>query len=90
MLTLFTASSSHDDNAALTNGPVGRNVGDHFSVQESTANVRTVHIQNQAYDNANSGTGLQHTYATFEPPPINMKKHPPETYSKQGNFQNCV
>ena len=98
MLTLFTAGSSHNDNVTLTSGPVGRNSGGLSSVQESVAGVRTrkepqqhiVHVQNPAYDNTTSDMGLQHTYATPELPPINMKNHPPKTYSKQGNFQNCV
>ena len=89
---MYAASSSNGNNVTLINGPVGTNSSGLSSVQEGGVCVRTrkdplQHVQNQAHDIASSDMGLQHTYATIEPPsPINMKNHPSETYFKEGNI----
>ena len=81
---MYAANGSHDGNVTLTNGPVGTNSSGLSSIRESEVRARTQqdhlqHVQNQAYAKAGSDVGLQHTYATLEPPPS-------ETCFKQGNI----
>ena len=80
---MYAASGSHDGNVTLTNGPVGTNLSGLSSARESEVHARTQqdhlqHVQNQAYAKAGSDAGLQHTYATLEPPQS-------KTCFKQGN-----
>ena len=87
MVYIHAVGGSRDDNVILTNGPVGTNSSGLSGVQESGVHVRAEqdhlqHVQNQAYDKPGSDAGLQHTYATLEPPPS-------ETCFKQGIQYTC-